>query len=93
MVLPARDMAIVPSLRLLLTRDGIDDFEYGVMLERIVQTRRSEKIAAEAEAVLAAMRRPFVSPVHWTLGQTYWRNVRERAGAVIASAAGPAHAP
>lgn len=82
--LPAKDLSIVPSLRMLLARDGIDDFEYGAMLERIVDDR--PEMAAEAEELLAAMRRPFVSSVHWTLCQTYWQNTRARVGEFLAAA-------
>jgi len=82
--LPEKDMTIVPSLRLLLTRDGIEDFEYGAILERLIAEAGRRNIPADsAEAALTAMRRPFDSPVHWNLCQTYWQNTRVSAARAI----------
>ncbi len=82
--IPAKDMSIVPSLRLLLTRDGIEDFEYGAILERLVADARKAGVSTrEAENALTALRRPFDSPVHWNLCQTYWFNTRREAARAI----------
>ena len=82
--LPEKDMTIVPSLRLLLTRDGIEDFEYGAILTRLVAEARGKGVpTAEAEDALAGLRRPFPSPVHWNLCQTYWQNARRRTARAI----------
>lgn len=79
--LPQRDMTVVPSLRLLLTRDGVDDFEYAVILERLIANATGD--TEQAERALAAMRRPFAHPGGWTIADAYWHTARANAAAAI----------
>ena len=75
--LPKKDLTIVPSVRLLLTRDGIDDFDYATMLEqRMEQVERSGIDTTQAQRALEMLRRPFASPQSWTLGEAYWQEAR-----------------
>lgn len=82
--LPARDLSIVPSLRLALTRDGIEDYEYAVLLERLLAERSpTEPDAAEGFAALASLRRQFRTPTAWTLGEVHWQQARDATARAI----------
>ena len=82
--LPKRDFSIVPSLRMVLTRDGIEDYEYAVTLEKLLATRKaSDAGVAEGKEALAKMRRQFRSPVTWTLGEVHWQQTRCSAARAI----------
>jgi hypothetical protein len=75
--LPAQDMTITPSLRLVLFRDGVEDFEYGAILERLVRAAPvGDRKRAQGEKALALARRPFINPVQWSLGEAYWSEAR-----------------
>ena len=75
--LPARDMTVVPSLRLVLTREGLEDFEYAKILQSLVEQAESVGIdATPAVRALAGFRRPFISPQSWTVGLQYWLATR-----------------
>jgi hypothetical protein len=88
--LPQKDLSIVPSLRMVLTRDGIEDYEYAVMLERLLAARRpSDAGVAEGKEALARMRRQFRTPVTWTLGEAYWEKTRAAAARAIELLATP----
>ena len=79
-----RDLTIVPSLRMVLYRDGIEDFDYAVLLQRLVTDAEAAGIDATAgRAALAMLRRPFASPQSWTLSETYWRAARAAAARAI----------
>ncbi|MBN4061219.1 DUF4091 domain-containing protein [bacterium AH-315-I18] len=81
--LPEKDMSIVPSLRMLLTRDGIEDFEYVVILKKLITQAKQQNInTTDADAAIAATQRPFITPRSWSLGETYWMQTR----AAVASA-------
>lgn len=82
--LPQKDLSIVPSLRMVLTRDGIEDYEYAAMLQRLLAARRpSDAGVAEGKEALARMRRQFRTPVTWTLGEAHWEQTRTAAARAI----------
>jgi hypothetical protein len=82
--LPEKDLSIVPSLRLVLTRDGIEDFEYAVLLEKLLVDRDpAAPGVAAGKAALAMMRRQFRSPVSWTLSEVHWEQARRAAAQAI----------
>jgi len=82
--LPAKDMTIVPSLRLLLTRDGIEDFEYAVMLEqRIADANVRGWDCTKAQEALTMLRRPFATPRSWAIGESYWLKARKAVAEAI----------
>ena len=82
--LPAKDMTVVPSLRLLLARDGIEDFEYRVILEKLIQQAETVGInTAGAVNALAMMQRQFATPTSWHLSEAYWADVRTAAAEAI----------
>jgi len=69
---------------MVLTRDGIEDFEYAVMLERLLATRKaSDAGVAEGKEALARMRRQFRTPATWTLGEVHWEQTRSSAARAI----------
>jgi len=79
-----KDLTITPSLRLVLFRDGIEDFEYGALLEHLVKEGKAKgKGTAQGEKALKQLRRPFISPVQWTIGESYWSEVRTTAAEAI----------
>jgi len=84
--LTEKDMTIVPSLRLVLTREGIEDFEYAVILERLIKEARAKgKETAKAEDALAMFKRQFKNPISWKLGEAYWEEVRSALAESIVS--------
>ncbi len=82
--LPEKDTTIVPSLRMVLTRDGIEDYEYAVILERLLgEAKRAGRQTDRAEAALSKMRRQFRTPVSWTLSEAHWEEARAAAAEAI----------
>ena len=82
--LPEKNTEIVPSLRLLLLRDGIEDFEYATLLTWMLESPAIPAAARdEGEAALGMFRRQFATPVSWTLSEAHWARVREAMGEAI----------
>jgi hypothetical protein len=78
------DLSVVPSLRMVLTRDGIEDYEYAVILERLLAAKKqTDTGVAEGKEALAMMRRQFRTPVTWSLGEVHWLEARRRAAQAI----------
>ena len=80
-----RDMTITPSLRLILYRDGIEDFEYAHILDSLNRSGKlppSEK--AEAERLLAELHALFPTPASWSLNECQFAKLRVDAGTFIA---------
>ena len=75
--LPAKDMSITPSLRLVLTRDGIEDYEYATILEELIKKAESKDVnTANAVKAMNMMRRPLHTPTSWGLSEAYWEKAR-----------------
>ena len=84
MNLPEKDMTVVPTIRLVMMRDGIEDFEYATILERLIKRAKvSQKNRAKATAALDKMRRQFSSPRSWTLSEAHWQEARESVALAI----------
>ena len=82
--LPAKDMTIVPSLRLVLTRDGVEDFEYAEILERLIEEAESLGLnTGEAVKAMAMFNRQIASPKSCRLSEAYWEDAREAAARAI----------
>ena len=78
------DATVTPSLRLVLYREGMDDFDYAVLLENAVKKAgKNGKNTAEAEKLLAEFVRPFVTPQNWTLNSRNWQELRVRIAEMI----------
>ena len=76
-VLDKFNATITPSLRLVLYREGMDDFDYAVLLEKaIVKTKKKGQNTSAAEKLLAEFVRPFVTPQNWTLNSYNWQKLR-----------------
>ena len=71
-------------MRLVLYREGMDDFDYAVLLENAVKKAgKNGKNTAEAEKLLAEFVRPFVTPQNWTLNSRNWQELRVRIAEMI----------
>ncbi len=71
------DFTVTPSLRLELLREAVDDFEYGVMLERLIREAKSQNIdTAGAERLLAGLSAFFNNAVIWSQNDVYLDTVR-----------------
>jgi hypothetical protein len=82
--LPQTNLSIVPSLRMLLTRDGIEDYEYAIILEKLLaENDASSPGVEEGKAALARMRRQFRTPVAWSVSEVHWQQARACAARAI----------
>jgi hypothetical protein len=94
--LPEKDLTVVPSLRLVLTRDGIEDFEYAVILDRLIKEekdhertmKQAENPKSEIREALASLRRQFETPVSWTVSEAHWQQARAAAARDIEALSG-----
>jgi glycosyl hydrolase family 123 len=82
--LAEQDMTIIPSLRLILTRDGIEDFEYATILEHLMTQAKSRgRNTMPAEVAIAQMRRQFATPVSWSMSESHWQEARQAVARAI----------
>lgn len=92
--LPTKDMSIIPSLRLVLTRDGIEDAEYVTILEKLIQHAESKDIdTSEAVKAINMMQRPIHTPVSWALSEVYWEDARKAVANAIENLAASVSTP
>lgn len=78
------DATVTPSLRLVLYREGMDDFDYAVLLRNAVEkAKKNGKNTVEAEKLLAEFVRPFVTPQNWTLNSRNWQELRTQIAEMI----------
>lgn len=76
--LPDTDLSIVPSLRLLVAREGFDDVEYLVRLEALTGQAESNGIdTSSAQDLLRQTRDFFATPVSWHVSGSKWLMLRE----------------
>lgn len=80
------DFTIVPSLRIMTYREGVDDFEYAKMLEDLAgQAAARGADVSEASEVLGDIGRFFHSTVHWSQNDAWYLDLRDRmARAIVA---------
>jgi hypothetical protein len=75
--LPTKDMTIVPSMRLVLVRDGVEDFEYQEILEQLIEEAEAMGTdTGKAVAAMEKMNRLIVSPTSFRLSEAYWEDAR-----------------
>ena len=73
------DWTIVPSLRLMTFREGVDDYEYAYMLEQLVAEAEANGIdVSTARATLRQIERFFYSTVHWSQNDQWYLGLRDR---------------
>ena len=78
------DMRVTPSLRLILYRDGIEDFEYAAILADLSKNPKlspAEKV--RADELLARLRGLFPTPASWSLNDRYFSDLRLAVGKFI----------
>jgi len=73
----AKDERVVPSLRLVLHRDGIEDFEYAEIIETLIDQAESMGLnTGQAVAAMAKWNNQMLTPSAWRLGEVYWEETR-----------------
>lgn len=78
-VSPLPDFTIIPSLRVMAYREGVDDFEYAYLLENLAEEAAAKGVnTAEAETVLNDIKRFFYSTVHWSQNDAWYLELRDR---------------
>jgi len=78
------DPTVTPSLRLVLYRDGLDDYDYAVILrDSISRAEKMGKNVSDARKLLTEFTRPFITPQNWSLNEAWWRELRLRIGSEI----------
>ena len=76
---PKRDFTIIPSLRVLTYREGVDDFEYAYILEQLIKKAEAKGIdTIKAESVLKDIEKFFYSTVHWSQNDAWYLDLRDK---------------
>jgi len=79
---PVPNFDIIPSLRIELFREGIEDFEYLTILEDAM-AGASGMDTSTAESLLAQYRAMFPDWVHWSTNDEYYVRIRNQIGEEI----------
>ena len=83
-VSPRPDWRIVPSLRVMTYREGVDDYEYAYILEQLVAKAEAKGVnTLPAKAVLKDIKRFFYSSVHWSQNDAWYLDLRDRMARAI----------
>ena len=73
------DLTIVPSLRVMTYREGVDDFEYALMLEDLIKEAKEKGVdVLAAESVYNDIGRFFYNAVLWSQNDAYYLELRSR---------------
>ena len=91
MVYPGPDLALLPSMRLAALRDGMEDYEYFVILRKSLARLGADAPAELAERVraeLAIERAIIQSPHDWTHDRALLEAKRDRLAALIRECSG-----
>ena len=81
---PEPDWTIVPSLRLMTYREGVDDYEYARILEDLVARAQVKGIdASPAKSLLNEIPRFFYSSVHWSQNEVWYLDLRHQMAQAI----------
>jgi Concanavalin A-like lectin/glucanases superfamily/Calx-beta domain len=84
LAIPAKDERVVPSLRLVLHRDGIEDFEYAEIIELLIEEAESVGVnTGDAVAAMAKWNGQMRTPSAWRLGEVYWKETRQEMAQAI----------
>ena len=75
------DPTITPSLRLIQYRDGLEDYDYAVILQdHILRAEKIGKDVRNARRLFSEFTRPFITPQNWGLNDTWWQELRIQIG-------------
>ena len=81
---PEPDWTIVPSLRLMTYREGVDDYEYARILEDLVARAQVKGIdASPAKSLLNEIPRFFYNSVHWSQNDAWYLDLRHQMAQAI----------
>jgi hypothetical protein len=74
---PAPDFTITPSVRLEMWREGVEDFDYMVLLDQLIRkTSEDRGDVAKARALVSDLQRMFHDQVHWSVNDEYYLRLR-----------------
>jgi len=78
------DFTLTPSLRMMIYREGVDDYEYARILEDLIAIANEKGIeASEANAVLQGIDRFIYNSVHWSQNDAWYLDLRDRIARAI----------
>ena len=78
-VSPTPDFTITPSIRLEMFREGIEDYDYMIILDEWSDTAAANGIdTSTAAALKGEMNRMFFHPVRWSVNDEYYLLLREQ---------------
>ena len=78
------DWTIIPSLRVMTYREGVDDYEYAKLLEDLIAKAEAGKADCSGEkAVLSDISKFFSSSVHWSQNDAWYAELRDRMARAI----------
>jgi len=76
---PEPDWTIVPSLRLMTFREGVDDYEYAYMLEQLIAEAEKKGLdVTESKRVIGEIEKFFYSTIHWSQNDAWYLELRDR---------------
>jgi hypothetical protein len=78
------DFSIVPSLRLETFRESADDYEYAMILEKLMGQAKTKGLdVSRAQAIMDQINRFFYNPVLWSQNDAWYLDLRDRMAAAI----------
>ena len=78
------DFTITPSARVMMWREGVDDYEYAWMLEQLAAEAREKGIDTSAvDKIFEDIDRYVYSSVHWSQNDAWYLDLRDRIAAGI----------
>ena len=78
------DWTIVPSLRIMAYREGVDDFEYAMILKELIKEGEAKKVnVSEGKKVLSDIERFFHNNSLWSQNDAWYLDLRDRMGRAI----------
>ncbi|MBI3921581.1 MAG: DUF4091 domain-containing protein [Armatimonadetes bacterium] len=85
-VAAAPDFTVTPSLRIMTFREGVEDYDYARILERLVAEADKKGVdVSKGKAVLRDTERLFHNSVHWSQNDAWYLDLRDRMARAIVS--------
>lgn len=81
---PEPDFTITPSVRVMMWREAVDDYEYAWILEQTAAQAQAKGVdISSAKTVFEDINRFFYNSVHWSQNDAWYLDLRERIAAAI----------
>jgi len=75
---------ITPSVRVMLHREAVEDYDYAIILENLIAKGRVNNVdVSVGEQVIADINRSFHNSVHWSQNDAWYLGLRERMARAI----------